>query len=59
MKTKREVLEKFKEYGMCEDIYCDECPFNNGIGRRCEIGDTLVKLGAETMLESGDIGVEE
>jgi hypothetical protein len=31
MKTKREVLEKFKECGMCEDIYCDECPFNKGL----------------------------
>jgi hypothetical protein len=31
MKTKREVLEKFKEYGVCEDIRCDECPFNDGL----------------------------
>lgn len=59
MKSKREVLEKFKECGMCEDIYCSECPFNSGFGKRCEIEYTLVKLGAETMLESGDIGVEE
>lgn len=59
MKTKREVLEKFKEYGMCEDIYCDECPFNKGFGIRCVIGYTLTKLGAETMLENGDIEVEE
>lgn len=57
MKTKREVLEKFKECGMCKDIYCNECPFNNS--KICEIGCTLVKLGAESMLESGDIEVEE
>lgn len=59
MKTKREVLEKFKEYGVCEEIRCDECPFNDGFGMRCEIGYTLPKLGAKIMLENGDIGVEQ
>lgn len=57
MKTKREVLEKFKEYGMCEDIYCSECPFNKG--ERCGLDRNLTKLGAKTMLESGDIEEEE
>lgn len=57
MKTRREVLEKFKEYGMCDYIYCSECPFDKG--ERCELDRKLTKLGAETMLESGDMEVEE
>lgn len=59
MKTKREVVEKFKEHGICEDIYCSECPYNPGTGRICKIESTLVRLGAEKMLESGDYEVEE
>jgi hypothetical protein len=30
-----------------------------GFGMRCEIGYTLPKLGAEILLENGDIEVEE
>lgn len=59
MKTKREVLEKFKECAMCEDIYCSECPYNKGFGERCDIERILIKLGAKIMLEDGDLEVEE
>ena len=55
MKTKREVLEAFKEYAMCEGIYCSECPCNNVDEIGCPLGKTLTKLGAETMLENSDL----
>ena len=59
MVTKREVIEKFKEDAMCEDIYCGECPFNMGVDVRCDVGRRLIKLGAETLLENGDLEEEK
>ena len=58
MKTKREVLETYKKYGSCADIDCKACPFNK-VGEECDIKRTLVKLGAEIMLENGNIEMKE
>lgn len=51
MKTKREVLETYKEYGYCADIDCKECPFNKVVGEICNIQHNLTKLGAEIVLD--------
>lgn len=50
MTTKELVLKRIKKYGICKDIYCSDCPFNNKIKKGCNLGNTLMKLGAEVML---------
>lgn len=52
MKTKKEVLETFKKYGVCKDIYCCECPFDTGFCEKCIIRTNLAKLGAEKVLDN-------
>lgn len=52
MKTKKEVLETFKKYGICKDIYCCECPFDTDFCERCFIGTNLAKLGAKVTLDN-------
>lgn len=52
MKTKKDVLETFKKYGICKDIYCCECPFDTGFCEKCIIGTNLAKLGAEKVLDN-------
>jgi hypothetical protein len=55
MKTKRQVLEQYKQYGSCEGIDCKECPYNKP-GKTCNIEHNLIKLGAEVVL---DLFIEE
>lgn len=45
MKTKREVLESVVKIGSCEDIKCEECPYNS---IRCH--DRFFKIGAMALL---------
>lgn len=50
MKTKSEVLKLFAKNGNCEDIMCEECPYNKS--SFCSIRNKLCKLGAEQMLKT-------
>lgn len=54
MKTKRQILEQYKQYGSCEGIDCKECPYNKP--GTCNIKRNLIKLGAEVVL---DLFIEE
>ena len=54
MKTKRQILEQYKQYGSCEGIDCKECPYNKP-GETCNIERNLIKLGAEIL----DLFIEE
>lgn len=74
MKTKREVLKRFAEFGYCPSFDCTNCPyFNMG---NCIRTEKLVKIGAMAILrmfpekptldigtkikfENGEIGVLE
>lgn len=52
MKTKKNVLETFKRFGIYKDVYCYECPFDTGFCEKCIIGTNLAKLGAEKVLDN-------
>lgn len=55
MKTKKDVLETFKRFGIYKDVYCYECPFDMGFCEKCIIARNLTKL---TMFEQIDSDVE-
>lgn len=50
MKTKREVLEEYVKSASCGVIQCDECPYRYKCFQGEGIHNTLVKIGAMTVL---------
>lgn len=48
MVTKRKVLEAFVKFGVCKDISCNECAYNNIC---CKLGNTIRKIGAREILK--------
>lgn len=57
MVSKEEVLEKFRVYGVCRDILCENCPYGVGTGLPCTLHNKLVRLGAKIMLEKTTDGI--
>ena len=50
MKTKREVLEEYVKSASCGAIQCDECGYRNKCFQGEGIHNSLVKIGAITVL---------
>lgn len=50
MKTKREVLEEYAKNASCGEIQCKECGYRNKCQQGEGIHNSLVKIGAMTIL---------
>lgn len=52
MKTKREVLKEFVKKGHCENIVCDNCPYDGSgcSSGHCSLNYRLRKIGAMALL---------